>query len=110
MPIEIDNPITVPAVEYKEIWVRHVQIILGGCNGEPVALSAQFGLVGRDAQGAGAFLPNYARALDTGDLYADAANDPELAQLMTAVIGKLINMAKGQGVFDPPVSHEQGED
>lgn len=100
MPILSDQPQTIPPKAEKvfnEVWIRNLQITLGGCNGEPVRLNAEYGLACREG-GVGQFYPGLAPTMHIEDLYAAAAEDPELGALISQVVDKVINMAKAQNL------------
>jgi len=105
MPIEIDQPIAVPAKTYNEIWVRGLVANLQGCNpGDPLPFSVTYGLVGRDATGVGDFHNGFHRSFDHPDAYALAAQrahagNPKLAMILTDLVAELIAVAKDSGVF-----------
>ena len=102
MPILVQNPVVAqatPEQTYNEIWIRKLEVILTGCNGEPAYLNATFGIVARDQNGCGTFNPDFNVTYNVPDVFS--INDTSWQSLLGQVIQLVITKAQSAGLLAP---------
>ncbi len=96
MPIVLEEPII---KNYNIVWIKNLAIDASNpSDGGDIKLNATFGFVAKNGP-VGEFLPNNEIIMSIADINGEMTNDPQLAQLFQAVVGKLIFMAKARGLL-----------
>lgn len=102
MPIESENPITLPATTEKvfnQWWIRRLVIDAPDANGK-VSIEAVFTrATTRNEQGVMELMPNSDVVYSLNDLFALAANDPAVAALVDGIIAQVGLLAKNAGAI-----------
>lgn len=100
MAITTDNVITTTPQPrtYDKWWVKSLRIDAPDLNGK-VSATAEFILYGRDENGVGHRFPDGPRVMRIDDLFALAATDPSVGQLIETLINTLGALAKASKVI-----------
>jgi hypothetical protein len=98
MPIPLSAPIVetklvATPVAYDSVWITRLEVT--GSPTVPTAVLAIFQSWNTQTNELG----ESSRRLDIPDLFAAAANDPELAQTVNSLMGVLVRLAKAHGVL-----------